>query len=363
VAAAGVALSAAGAAHAEDGSAVDSAVGALVGAIQAAGDVVKTGLGAAEQGVEAAKSAYQTVAPAVQSAVDVAGPVLKGAVRAAAPVVEAGARAAGSAVSGVKPGLEQALASSGVDAQAVASAEAAAAAAVGGARPLLESLLTFVTTAQPATLAECALGLAAAYLLLPSALRLGAGALRGYAGDASPAAALDALASGGGAVLLDIRSAREKESAGVPDLGSNAGRLVELEFAAIEDRRVRGLLRDAERLEVRVTAMQAAALKRLSKGTPVYVMDRSGAGARAVAKELAGMGFGRVFVVRGGFGAWARDRLGVRLASTVSNAEVVLPGSGRFGTFGTRPAGGSARGARQLPPPQGRRALPGPSAQ
>jgi hypothetical protein len=48
------------------------------------------------------------------------------------------------------------------------------------------------------------------------------------AGEVSPAAAFDTLSSSGSAVLIDIRSAKEKESAGLPDLPGGGGKLVEL---------------------------------------------------------------------------------------------------------------------------------------
>ena len=44
------------------------------------------------------------------------------------------------------------------------------------------------------------------------------------AGEVSPAAALDALATQGNVVLIDIRSGREKEAAGIPDLPNNSER-------------------------------------------------------------------------------------------------------------------------------------------
>lgn len=46
------------------------------------------------------------------------------------------------------------------------------------------------------------------------------GSFRGYAGEISPAAALDAVASGGNIFIVDIRTSREKENGGVPDLPS-----------------------------------------------------------------------------------------------------------------------------------------------
>lgn len=350
-------LNATAAARAEDSAAVDTAVNGIVEVIKSAGEAVKAGLGIAEQGLDAAKDAYQTVAPAVQTATDAVAPAVKGAVQAAAPVVQAGVRAATDAASSVKPGLERVLSDSGVDVKAVAGAEQAVEKTVASTKPLLESLVQFLTTSSPTTLAETAVGLAAAYYLLPPLLKLGFGALRGYGGDVSPAAALDALSTRGDTVMVDIRTAREKEATGIPDL-PNSGKLVELEFAAIEDRKIRGQLRNLGALETKITAMQVAALKRLSKGSTVYLLDRNGSVAKAVAKELASRGFGKVFVVNGGFGGWARDRLGVKPASTVSRVEVLLPGSIRMpGTASSRVTAGTTREVRQLPQ-QARRALP-----
>ena len=56
---------------------------------------------------------------------------------------------------------------------------------------------------------------------------------------------------------------------------------MELEFASIEDRRVREKLRNVGDLEVKITAMQVAALKRIGPGTAIFVMDRNGSAAKA----------------------------------------------------------------------------------
>ena len=60
-----------------------------------------------------------------------------------------------------------------------------------------------------------------------------------------------------------------------------------------------------------VTALQIAALKRLRKGMSLFILDRSGGGsAKAVAKALAERGFGRVYVIKGGFAGWQVGREG-----------------------------------------------------
>lgn len=48
-----------------------------------------------------------------------------------------------------------------------------------------------------------------------------------------------------------------------------------------------------------MTALQIAALKRIGRGTKVVLLDRFGNTSKAVAKELARRGFGRVYVVAG----------------------------------------------------------------
>ena len=77
------------------------------------------------------------------------------------------------------------------------------------------------------------------------------GGLRGYSGQISPAAALDAVATDGNAYIVDVRSGSDKEFSGIPDI-PNSGRLIELEFASISDRKIRGQLRNVNDIEKQV---------------------------------------------------------------------------------------------------------------
>lgn len=73
---------------------------------------------------------------------------------------------------------------------------------------------------------------AALYFLAPPLLGAFGGLFRGYRDDLTPAQALDLLLSDGDSVLIDLRSNREKEGSGIPDVpGSASSRLIELEFA------------------------------------------------------------------------------------------------------------------------------------
>jgi len=354
-AAATLSTSAAPARAADDASSsIDSAVNIAVDIIKATGDAIKSGVGAVESGIHIAKEAYTQVEPAVKLAADAAAPVVK----SAAPVVNSGVTATTAAVKSAGPALEKALSDAGVNTQAIAGFEKAAIdtgkEAVSVSKPFFDQLVTFVTTSEPVVVAEAGLALVAAYYLAGPLLKGLGGALRGYAGDVSPAAALDVLSTQGNCVMVDIRTTREKESAGLPDLPNN-GKLVELEYASVADRRVRGQLRNASDIELKVTAMQVAALKKIGKGTTIFLMDRNGGNAKAVARELSNKGFKKSFVVSGGFSGWQGAKLKVKPSTTVSRVEVLLPGA-----FGT---GSSSRTVtsqqRQIGAPRRQLQLPG----
>lgn len=60
------------------------------------------------------------------------------------------------------------------------------------------------------------------------------------------------------------------QSSGVPDVpGSASSKVVEVEFAALEDKRLRAQLKDPGFIEAQTTALQISSLKRISKGTKV----------------------------------------------------------------------------------------------
>ncbi|KAI7844130.1 hypothetical protein COHA_002266 [Chlorella ohadii] len=374
---AGLSLGSAGlpaAAHAQDGATVDQAVGSIVDLVKATGEAVKTGVSAAQTGAEYARAAYEQVAPVVKTAVETAAPVVKEGVKATVETVTPALQ------TGLKE-AEKVLSASGVDTSAAKPLVDTTEQVVTTAKPFAEQAITFLTTTEPALLGQYAVALVAAYYLAPPLLKAGVGFLRGYAGDIAPAAALSAVESEGNAVIVDIRSAREKEAGGMPDIPNTsklieleyagieapicrthvkhcclcvalvAGKLIELEYAGIEDRKVRSQLRSATDLEVKVTALQIAALKRLGKGNKILLLDRSGGGAaKAVARALSERGFGRVFVIKGGFQGWQSSKLRTKAASIVSRVEVLPPGT--FGTGGSRGTGSSrspSPAPRQLP--------------
>lgn len=139
---------------------------------------------------------------------------------------------------------------------------------------------------------------------------------------------------------MDIRSARDKDMTGVPDLpGGASSRLVELEFAITENKRVRNQLKNPDEVETKMTAMQISNLKKLGKSDTVYLLDKDGGMSRRVARELAGRGFGKVFVIAGGFegrNGWSRSKLQTKPAAGGSFGSAVF--GGRVGTLVNRPS-------------------------
>ncbi|KAG1675285.1 hypothetical protein FOA52_016317 [Chlamydomonas sp. UWO 241] len=139
----------------------------------------------------------------------------------------------------------------------------------------------------------------------------------------------------GNAVLVDIRTQAEKEVGGVPDLpGSLSKRCSEVEFITIEDRKLRGMLRDPRAVEATATALQIASLRSVSQGTSIVLMDRNCASSQQVAKELGRKGFTKVFVMSGGFDGrtgWVQTKLAVKPAAT--RLSFAPPGK----TISTRP--------------------------
>jgi hypothetical protein len=203
------------------------------------------------------------------------------------------------------------LETSGVDVDTLSRTAGSAESQLSGvaktATPTLNKVYNFLTTSDPQTLGKTAVVAILAWYLTPVAIRGVFSSLRGYsgaplrlrtacdvhvwiivtsrtsrdvvrltaldrsvellpssphgarasAGDVTPAKAVDIVGSDGGACLVDLRSTREKEATGVPDVPSSAkGRFIELEAAQIE-RRLRGQLRNVDAVEAQARCAQA----------------------------------------------------------------------------------------------------------
>lgn len=309
-----------------DSSAVDSAVNQLIDAVRAAGGVVKQGLDVAGAGAQKAKEAVDVAAPYVRSATDAVAPYAKTAVNTIKDV-------AGPAFRNAQPTLESSLSDAqkllqqqGLDTNAVAGGARSATTQASGIldqlKPLVGSAIHFVQVTPSGLLAEYALGALGVWFIGPSVLGVAFKGLRGYAGDVSAPAALDLVSTRGNTYIIDLRSDREKENGGALDI-PGGGRLIELEYASVADRKLRSQLRNVSDLELQVTSMEVAALKKIGKGSTILLLDRNGGQSKAVAKQLRAKGFKRAFVVAGGFGGWTAAKLRVKPSSSVSRVEVI----------------------------------------
>lgn len=328
-------LGAAPAARAE--ATVDTTVDSVVSAVKATGEFVNAGLTTVQAGLDVAKQAVDVVAPYAKQAFDAVSPVVvegaKKTAEFAAPVVNAAAPA-------VKGTVSDLVKSSGLDlktlSKTVDQAGSVAGTATSKATPVVAKVVDFLTTTDPVTLGEYALGAVALYYIVPAVL----GSLKGYQGSISAASALDSLVTEAGTLLIDLRSSKEKEASGVTDVpGAASGKVIEVEYAALEDKKLRGQLKDAGFIEAQTTALQVASLKRISKGSKIVLLDRYGPVAEGIARELAKKGFGKVYVVSGGFdgrGGWVQSKLQIKPYTSAAASFVAAPAFNRTGTLPTR---------------------------
>ena len=365
---------------------VDDVANGIANVAQSSAAQLKQALAAAEKASGVAADAYGKVSPAIEKATKAVSPIVNDAVEASKPLASSLAtevtKASSSAASSVVSGATAALKDAGVSPTAIKSVESAATGAYSTAKPVVTSFLDFVTTTDPITLVEYSAAAAAFVLAFPSIASFVARALRGYAGATSPAIVLDRLSTGSSVALVDIRSQQSKEAEGIPDLRDKS-KYIQLEAAVVDDGRVRRELKNIGSLEVTMTAMQVAALKKISKKTELYIMvgidldpdldrlslslslalrasfalqDKNGSLASAVAKEVAAKGFSRTFVVKGGFAGWKRERLPIRMAESVGRVEVVAPSAVLFGS--TKKAIGEGSTAKKSLPAPKVKALP-----
>eukprot|EP00892_Ulva_mutabilis_P007548 jgi/Ulvmu1/5165/UM021_0182.1 len=297
---------------------VDDAVSSAVDSVKAAGEALKAGKTAADGAVSTLGELYQKISPSINETIDKATPYIKRGVDEATRVATPLAKDIQTkGVPIVTEGTKNILRSSGVDVDSLSAQADTASKSIQDvsvkATPFVTKVTNFLTTSSPETLGKIAVVLVLAYYLTPFALKATVSSLRGYAGEITPARAVDIVATDSNVAIIDIRAQKEKASVGTPDVPSSArGRFIELEIAEV-DRRLRGQLRNVDAVEAQVTALEIQALKRVNKGTKILLMDKNGSGtAKAVAKELAGLGFGNAFIIAGGFQGWTSSKLQVK---------------------------------------------------
>ncbi|KAM1026374.1 hypothetical protein ACFX13_040008 [Malus domestica] len=126
--------------------------------------------------------------------------------------------------------------------------------AVEEAKPLASSTIQTISSADPIVIAGTAGALFLAYLLLPpiwSALSFSL-RVRGY---------------------QDIRPEKDKDKAGIPRLPSSAeSKMIAIPLEELPNK-LRGLVRNAKKVEAEIAALKISYLKRVNKGSSIVILD------------------------------------------------------------------------------------------
>ncbi|XP_074581195.1 calcium sensing receptor, chloroplastic [Curcuma longa] len=294
---------------------------------------------------------FKTLIDTLKPGVDAALPILQSAsneaLRAASPVVSDASKQA-----------EEALLSAGVDpspvfsaAQIIAGAAQQTTKIIEAAKPIASATAEKITSSDPSTLVVTAGALFVGYLLFPPIWS----ALRGYQGSLSAPQTLD-LISAQNYVLIDIRSEKDKNRAGVPCLPSSAkNKIISVPLEELPSK-IKGQVRSPKKVQADLVALKISYLKKLNKGSNIVILDSYCDAAKTVARTLTELGFKNSWVVEDGFSGgkgWVQSRLAsesynVSLVEVLSPSRVIPASATRFGTAIAAPA--APRSTRKLLP-------------
>ncbi|KAI3463847.1 hypothetical protein Pfo_020510 [Paulownia fortunei] len=279
------------------------------------------------------------VTDAVKPGVEAALPILKQAgeqaVKIASPVVSEASKKA-----------QEAIQSSGIDTQPVITAAKTVADAaqqttkvIDEAKPIATSTVETISSAEPAVVLATGGALVVAYLLLPPIFSAISFSLRGYQGDLTPAQTLD-LMSTKNYIMIDIRSEKDKDKAGIPRLPSSAkNKMISIPLEELPSK-LRSLVRSVKKVEAELVALKISYLKKINKGSNIVILDSYSDSAKIVARTLTKLGFKNCWIVADGFSGsngWLQSRLGtdsynLSFAEVISPSRVISAAGRRFGT-------------------------------
>ncbi|TKY54967.1 Calcium sensing receptor [Spatholobus suberectus] len=306
-------------------------------AVTIAKDQIVSSLTQVEKTIDQVQEVGSSVLDTAQRVAEVIGNALKPGIETALPIVQqAGEEAlkiASPAISEASKKAQEALQSSGVDTEPVITAAKTVADAaqqttkvIEVAKPIASSTVEIISSSDPTVIAATAGALFVAYLLIPPIWSAISANLRGYKGDLTPAQTLD-LISTQSYVLIDIRSEKDKDKAGIPRLPSSAkNRMVAIPLEELPSK-LRGLVRNVKKLEAEVVALKISYLKKINKGTNVVILDSYSEVAKIVGRTLTSLGFKNTWIVADGFSGnkgWLQSRLGTD-SYNFSFAEVLSP--------------------------------------
>jgi rhodanese-related sulfurtransferase len=287
--------------------------------------------------LDSAQKIFQVVAEVVKPGVDAAVPILqqagKEALNLASPVFSEASKKA-----------QEAMQSSGFDTEPVMSAAKTVAGAaeqtgkvINVAKPIASSAVETISSSEPIVIVGTAGVLFITYLIIPPLWSAISFNFRGYKGALSPAQTLE-LISTQNHILIDIRSEKDKDKAGVPRLPSSAkNKMVAIPLEELPSK-LKGLVRDVKKVEAEIAALKISYLKRINKGSNIVILDSYSDSAKTVARTLTSLGFKKTWIVQDGFSGrkgWLQSRLGTD-SYNFSFAEILSPSriipAGRYGT-------------------------------
>lgn len=281
----------------------------------------------------------QKVVDTVKPGVDMAAPILKQAGGEAVKI-------ASPAFSEASKKAQEAIQSSGLDTEPVFSAAKTVAdvaqqttKVIEGAKPMAFSTVETISSSDPLALVATGGALFLAYLLLPPVWSAITFNLRGYKGDLTPAQTLD-LVSSTNYILIDIRSEKDKDKAGVPRLPSSAkNKMIAIPLEELPSK-LKSLVRNTKQVEAEIAALKISYLKKINKGSNIVIMDTYTDSGKIVAKTLTSLGFNNCYVMADGFSGgkgWLQSRLGadsynLSFAQVISPSRVIPAAVRNFGT-------------------------------
>ncbi|KAM4106771.1 hypothetical protein ACB094_04G090600 [Castanea mollissima] len=295
-----------------------------------------------------------------KSVLEGVGNVLKPSIEAAVPIVkqtgEQALKIASPAISEASKKAQEAIQSSGFDTQPVLSAAKTVADAaqkttkvIEEARPIASSAVDTISSSDPIVIVGTAGALFLVYLLLPPIWSVISYNLRGYKGELTPAQTLD-LISTKNHLMIDIRSEKDKDKAGIPRLPSSAkNRMIAIPLEELPSK-LKGLVRNAKKVEAEIAALKISYLKKINKGSNIVIMDSYSDSAKLVARALTSLGFKNCWTVIDGFSGsrgWLQSRLGTdsynfSFVEVISPSRIIPAAVRRFGTI-------SSSGQKLLP--------------
>ncbi|XP_015944026.1 calcium sensing receptor, chloroplastic [Arachis duranensis] len=313
-------------------------------------DQIVSSLNDVEKTIDQVQVVGSSFLDAAQRVLEIVGNALKPGIDAAMPIVQqAGEEAlkiASPAISEASKKAQEALQSTGVDPQPVITAAKTVVdtaqqttKVIEGAKPIASATVETISSSDPTVIAGTAGALFIAYLLLPPIWSAITFNFRGYKGELTPAQTLD-LISTQNYFMIDIRSEKDKDKAGVPRLPSSAkNRMIAIPLEELPSK-LRGLVRNVKKVEAELAALKISYLKKINKGSNIVIMDSYSDSAKIVARTLTSLGFKNTWIVADGFSGnkgWLQSRLGTdsyfsSFAEVLSPSRVIPAAVRGFGT-------------------------------